>query len=168
MTPAGGDPASTLRGAGVAVDARALRRALFWLVLVGLFGGGVGLVVSAALANAGIDQLRHHGRAVVATVSGCEGLLGGSGSNGVGYTCRAEFSLNGRTWSEVLPGTALRPPGSKLALVVVPTDPKDLATPGGLARERPSYLGFLWAGLLVASGLALGLRAVVVRRSGTG
>ncbi|HVA43447.1 MAG TPA: hypothetical protein VNF50_08195 [Acidimicrobiales bacterium] len=150
----------------MAVDTRALRRVLLWVALVGLVGASVGLMVSASLSNAGINRLRHHGRVVTATVSGCEGLLGGSGSNGVGYTCRADFSLGGRTWSEVLPGTSLRAPGSHLALVVAPTDPRDLATPAELVRERASWLGFVWAGLLLAAALALGLRAMAMRRRG--
>jgi len=151
----------------VAVDTRALRRVLLWVGLAGLVGASVGLMVSASLSNAGINRLRHHGRMVTATVSGCEGLLGGSGSNGVGYTCRADFSLGGRTWSEVLPGISLRAPGSKVSLVVVPSDPKDLATPAELARERPSWLGFGWAGLLLAAALALGLQAMTMRRRGS-
>ena len=148
----------------MAVNTGALRRVLLWVTLAGLLGGGIGLVVSGVLSNAGIDRLRHDGRPVVATVSSCEGLLGGSGSNGVGYTCRADFRLGGRTWSEVLPGTGLRAPGSHLALVVVPSDPKDLATPAGLAAERTSYLAFLWGGLLWVTALVLGGAALVTRR----
>ena len=149
------------------VDTRVLRRVLFWVALVGLVGASVGLMVSASLSNAGINRLHHHGQMVTATVSGCEGLLGGSGSNGVGYTCRADFRLGGRTWSEVLPGTGLLAPGSHVVLVVAPTDPKDLATPAGLAREHPSALGFVWAGLALAAALALALRRVAVRRRGS-
>ncbi len=148
----------------MAVNTAALRRVLFWVVLAGLLGAGVGLVVSGILSNARVDRLRHDGRRVMATVSGCEGLLGGSGSNGVGYTCRATFRLGGRTWSEVLPGTQLRAPGSRLALVVVPSDPRDLATPAGLAVERTSDLAFVWAGLLGLSALSWGGGAVLAVR----
>ena len=146
------------------MNTAALRRVLFWAALAGLLGGGIGLIASGVVSNARIDRLRHQGQPVVATVSGCEGLLGGSGSNGVGYTCRAQFRLGGRIWSEVLPGTQLRAPGSRLALVVVPSDPKDLATPAGMAVERTSYLAFLWAGLLWVAALVLAGAALVTRR----
>ena len=141
----------------MAVDARNVGRVLFWMILVALGAGAVGVALTGAASNRRIDRLRQQGAAVVATVTGCEGLLGGSGSNGVGYTCRAEFRIGGRTRSEVLPGIAPRAPGSRIGLVVVPTDPKDLATPAGLSREHPSSRPFWLAGLLLAGAAAMAL-----------
>src|SRR5271166_5224634 len=83
-----GEPIMALRGAGVEVEGRR----------VGHVVGGVGLVAMAVIIivlvvvgiqkNAQITRLRQQGVAVKLTVSACLGMMGGSGSNLVGYQCR--------------------------------------------------------------------------------
>ncbi len=156
---------STLRGASVAVDARRVRRVALGLALVALAVTAVSLVVAAVERNADVTRLRQSSVPVEMTVGGCRGLLGGSGTNPVGYSCWGSFVLHGRTYHEGIPGDSLFAPGAQIGMLVVPSDPSVISTPAALARERPSARVFvvpsLFLGLLVGA-----LAASLIRRRG--
>lgn len=151
-----------LRGAGVGtVDARRLGWAVVTVVLVVLAVLVVVLYVAGARKNAQIASLRQEGVPVVVTVTGCEGQLGGSGSNAAGYACQGRYRLDGRTYVEPIPGDVRRDPGTRLLAVAVPGDPSLVSPAGTVAAERASarvyvlpsvLLGVL---LLVAGGALL-------------
>ena len=108
------DRVSTLRGAGVqTID----RRRMLWLglvtLIVGLVAVSVVLFVAGAKKNAQIDDLKHNGVPVEVTITGCQGLLGGSGSNAAGYDCRGTFTLNGQHVDAAIPGSSLLSPGTR-------------------------------------------------------
>lgn len=134
---------TTLRGAGVDVDVRRVGRVVVALCLVALAVLVVVLFVAGVHKNSQINRLRQHGVAVQVTVSGCLGLLGGSGSNPAGYACRGTFTLDGHRYSESIPGNSLRPPGTKVRAVAVSGDPPLLSTAYAVATERASASVFI-------------------------
>jgi hypothetical protein len=159
-------PVGRLRGAGVDVDVRRVGRAVATLCLLGLAVLVVVLFVAGAKKNAEITSLQQRGVPVEVTVTHCLGLMGGSGSNLVGYQCSGTFVLDRHRYSESLPGNAFHPNGAVLQAVSVPSDPGLVATTSDLAKEHTSNGVFvLPAVLLVVLLLALG---VVVRRRGAG
>src|SRR5580704_12583142 len=141
---------TTLRGAGVQVDVRRAGRVIGALCLVGLAVLAVVLLVAGIHKNAQIDQLRNHGVAVNVTVSGCLGLLGGSGSNAAGYACTGTFTLHGHHYREDIPGNAPRSPGTTVRAVAVPADPPLLDTRHAVATEHASAGVFIVPAVLLA------------------
>lgn len=175
MTTAG-EPTSeervgTLRGAGVAqFDRRRLARVAAVVLVVGLAAASVAFYVAGAHKNAQIADLRRHGVRVEVTITGCSGLLGGSGSNNAGYTCKGAFTLDGRRNVETIPGDVFYPPGHRIPSVAVPGDPA-LVTPATmLATEHTSNNVYILPSVLAGLDL-IALAALVAwarRRSGAG
>ena len=109
------------------------------ILAVSWHAASVALYVAGARKNAQIADLRQHGVPVEVTITGCQGLLGGSGSNAAGYACRGTFTLDGRRDDEALPGNTLLSPGTKVRAVAVPGDPGprlDAGDPGRRAHVR--------------------------------
>ena len=90
-------------------------RSFLGIVLATLAVLVVVFAVVGAHKNHQIDELHNQGVAVAVTVTACQGLLGGSGSNGAGYACRGSYELDGHHYNEPLPGTALHAPGPSSA-----------------------------------------------------
>ncbi|MGH9030284.1 MAG: hypothetical protein ACRDV4_11810 [Acidimicrobiales bacterium] len=159
-------PLSTLRGARVEVDSRRVARFAGAVCILALAASVAVLFVSGAQKNAQINRLHDHGVVVEATVTGCLGLLGGSGSNATGYTCRGTFELDGHHYREIVPGDSLHAPGTKLRVVTVPGDPALVSTARTLEGERASAKVFvLPAVLLGVPALLVGAIVVVGRRA---
>jgi len=151
----------TLRGATVgSIDGRRVARAVAALCMVALAVAAVMLTVAGADKNAQITRLRDHGTTVVATVTGCLGLLGGSGSNPAGYECRGAYEVGGRRYVADIPGTVLRRPGSRLRAVIDPDDPALVSTPAMLAAEQASWRVYVVPGVLAVTVLSLGVTAL--------
>ena len=91
-------------GAGVDVDPRRARQLVVAVCLVALAVVAVILLVAGLQKNAQADSLQQHGVPVTVTVTGCLGLLGGSGSNGAGYACKGTYTFDGRHYVRVHPG----------------------------------------------------------------
>jgi hypothetical protein len=163
-TDTAGEPVTTLRGAGVAVDGRRIGRVVVALCLVALAVLVTLLYVAGAQKNSQITRLRQQGVAVTVTVTRCLGLMGGSGSNLAGYSCRGTFTVDGRRYNEVIPGNTFHAPGATLQAVTVPGDPALLSTPGTLENERASWRVFILpTSLLVILVILAG--ALVLRRT---
>jgi hypothetical protein len=141
-------PLTTLRGAGVDVDVRRVLPFVVGACLVALATAVVTLTVAGLQKNDQINRLHRHGVVVDATVSGCIGLMGGSGSNLVGYDCRASFTLDGHHYDEPFAGNATPAPGSRFRAVTVPGDPALLATVTAVAGERASWRVFVLPAVL--------------------
>ena len=120
------------------------------------------LFVAGADKNAQINELRDHGAWVGVTVSSCLGLLGGSGSNAAGDSCRGTYSFGGRRYEEAIPGNVRRTPGSSLAGIVASDDPQLLSTPARVRAEHASWHVFIapsvLALLFVATVAVIALR----------
>ena len=157
-------PLTTLRGAPVAVDSRRATRLVIAFCLTAL-GFAVGsLFVAGIHKNAQITLLRQHGVGVEVTVTGCRGLLGGSGSNAAGDTCRGIFVLDGRSYSDTIPGDTLRAPGTTLRLVTAESDPGLIATVHQAETDHAGWRIFLLPSVLLIVLLALVTSYVIERR----
>ncbi len=169
------DRVSPLRGAGVGgVDSRRLGRILIGATLATLAVLVVVFTVVGLHQNQQDDRLHSQGVPVTFTVSGCLGLLGGSGSNAAGYSCRGTYTLDGHRYSERLPGNDLHPPGTTVAAIAVPGDPA-LVAPAAMVKTEHSSNGvflvpvilFVILVLLVALLLVLSRRRRA-KETGTG
>ena len=160
-------PLTTLRGAPVAVDSRRATRLVVTFCLTALGFAVAGLFVAGVHKNAQITLLRQHGVGVDVTVTGCRGLLGGSGSNAAGDTCRGIFVLDGRSYSDTIPGDTLRAPGTTLRLVTAESDPGLIETVHQVKTDHTSWMIFLLPSVLLMVLLALVTSYVIGRRRGS-
>jgi hypothetical protein len=142
------EPLTHLRGAGVDVDLHRVGRVIVGVSLVALAVLVAVLFTAGAQKNAQITRLRQHGVRVEVTVSGCLGLLGGSGSNAAGYACKGSFPLAGHRYTESIPGNTFYRPGATVRAVTDPDDPGLLSTAGMVATEHPSWTVFILPGAL--------------------
>lgn len=158
------DPVTALRGAGVDVNVRRLVPYLVGVLLVALVVSIVGFAVAGAQKNDQVNQLRQHGVIVEATVSGCIGLMGGSGSNLAGYSCRASFTLAGHRYDEPLAGSPTPVRGSTFRAVTVPGDPALLATVAAVGAEQSSWRVYILPGVLLIVLVLILVVMLVARR----
>jgi hypothetical protein len=129
-------------------------------VVAALVALTVVLTVQAIHENAKLDRLHRDGIAVAATVSGCVAIASGTGITESGYRCRATFTLNGRSYTEVLGGTdALFSTGETVPAVVARNDPGNLSTTSAATRHA-TWTAFIGAGVaLLVTGLFAGFLA---------
>ena len=165
--PDGDDqPVSTLRGAGVNFDVHRVGQVAIGLVLATLAVLVVAFTLAGVHRNDQINRLHHQGVKVNIKVTGCLGLMGGSGSNVAGYACRGNFTLDGVRYNEAIPGNTFFPPGHLLRAVSVPGDPALLSPLAAATAEHASAKVFLLPGILLAV-LALMVGALLLRRRRT-
>ena len=107
------DRVGQLRGAGVSVDGRRVGQVAIGSVLVTLLVLTVVFTLVGIHTNQQDDRLHNDGVPVTFTVSGCLGLLGGSGSNAAGYSCHGTYTLDGRTYSSSSRATRSTDPGPR-------------------------------------------------------
>jgi hypothetical protein len=167
-TTPGGEPGNRvgqLRGAGVSVDARRVRQVAIGIVLVTLAVLAIVFTIVGIHTNQQDDRLHHEGVPVTFTVTGCLGLLGGSGSNAAGYSCRGTYTLDGRHYSGVqLPGDSFHRPGSTVAAIAVPGDPALVSPASIVATEHSSAGAFVLPVVLAAILLVLVALLLLLRR----
>jgi hypothetical protein len=159
-------PVTTLRGAGVDVDPRRARQLVLAGCLAALAITAVILLIAGIQKNAQANRLRHHGVAVSVTVTGCSGLLGGSGSNGAGYACKGTYTFHGRRYQQSIPGNGLHQAGSVIRGVIVADDPGLLSTPDMIARQPASGSVFVVPAVLFGVLAAALVAVAVLRRRG--
>jgi hypothetical protein len=165
------DRVGTLRGAGVGgVDTRRLGRILIGIVLATLAVLVIVFTIVGVHRNQQDDRLHSQGVPVTFTVSGCLGLLGGSGSNAAGYSCRGSYELQGHRYAGVrLPGSTFHAPGARVPSLAVPGDPALVSPVSIVDTEHSSNSVFvLPAVLLVVLVLMLGALALRRRKKGKG
>jgi len=152
-----------LRGAGVQIDGRRVAAIVLGIVLVTLAVLAVVFTVVGYNKNDQIDQLRNHGVAVAVTITSCQGLLGGSGSNGAGYSCRGTYRLDGNRYNEQLPGTALYAPGKVVHALAVPGDPALVSPVSVIDAEHSSATVYILPAVFLVLFVAI-LAVVLLRR----
>jgi hypothetical protein len=130
----------TLRGATVSFNSRRLVQGVLGLVMATLAITAIVLTVAGVHSNDQINRLHTQGQPVTVTVSGCLGLLGGSGSNAAGYSCRGSYQLNRHVYLEQLPGLTFYKPGTALPSIAVPGDPR-LVSPVGIVNAQQASNG---------------------------
>jgi hypothetical protein len=156
------EPVTTLRGAHVEVDSRRVARGLIGASVLALAAVTVVLFAAGVHKNAQITSLRRHGVPIDVTVIKCLGVLGGSGSNAAGYSCRGTFVLNGKRYTHTIPGDTLLAPGTIVRLVTVESDPGLIATVNQVESDRTSRGVFILPTVLVVVLAALAA-AIIVR-----
>ena len=162
----GGEPADrigALRGAGVQVDARRVGQVVIAIVLATLAVLAIVFTVVGVHTNQQDDRLHRDGVPVTFTVAGCLGLLGGSGSNAAGYSCHGSYTLDGRRFSEQLPGDSFHRPGSTVAAIAVPGDPA-LVSPASIVATEHSSAGVFVLPAILAGILLLLVALLLVLR----
>jgi hypothetical protein len=157
-----------LRGATVQIDRRRLTQVLVGIVVATLAVLVVVLTVVGINKNHQIDQLHNQGIAVNVTITTCQGLLGGSGSNGAGYACRGTYGLDGRRYNEQLPGTALHAPGTVIRAIAVPGDPALVSPVSVVKAQHSSATVFILPAVLLVLLVAVLIVVLLRRRGKTG
>jgi hypothetical protein len=161
--PGGDGRIGTLRGAGVQIDGRRVARVLLGIVIATLAVLVVVFTLVGIHQNEQADQLHNQGVPVTFTVSGCLGLLGGSGSNAAGYSCHGSYVLHGHRYAESLPGSAFHAPGSKVVAVAVPGDPA-LVSPVSIVDTEHSSDGVFILPVVLLAVLVVIVGVLVLRR----
>jgi hypothetical protein len=158
------DRVGQLRGAGVSVDGRRVGQVAIGIVLVTLLVLTIVFTVVGIHTNQQNDRLHNDGVPVTFTVAGCMGLLGGSGSNAAGYSCHGTYTLDGKTYSEQLPGDSFHRPGSAVPAIAVPGDPALVSPTSIVATEHSSTSVFVLPIILLVVLLLLVALLLVLRR----
>ena len=123
------------------MDARRVGQVAIGIVLVTLAVLAIVFTIVGIHTNQQDDRLHNDGVPVTFTVTGCLGLLGGSGSNAAGYSCQGTYTLDGKRYSGVqLPGDSFHRPGSTVAAIAVPGDPA-LVSPASIVATEHSSAG---------------------------
>ena len=146
------------------VDGRRAAQVVVGLILATLAVLGIVFVVVGIDKNYQINELRDHGVPVTYVVSKCLGLLGGSGSNGAGYSCEGSYTIDGRRFFENLPGSSLYAPGERVKAISVRSDPSLLSTPAMVDAEHASMSAFILPAVLLGACAALGLVVLLRHR----
>jgi uncharacterized membrane protein len=161
--PGGDGRVGTLRGAGVEIDGRRVARVLIGLVLVTLAVLVIVFTLVGVHQNQQDDRLHDDGVPVTFTVSGCLGLLGGSGSNAAGYSCHGSYTLDGHRYDERLPGNGFHRPGSTVPAIAVSGDPA-LVSPTAMVKTEHSSAGVFVVPLVLLVILLVVVALVLVLR----
>ncbi|MFZ0665121.1 MAG: hypothetical protein WAM97_05150 [Acidimicrobiales bacterium] len=160
------EPLTTLRGARVEADPRRIGQAILVICLVSLAVSVVALYVAGVHQNDQIAALKTQGVRVTETVTGCQGLLGGSGSNPVGYDCEGTFTFNGHTYNDPVPGSQAHDVGAKVVVVADRNNPGLVSSVSQVNGEHTSVSVYVIPTLLlIALVLALGIVITRWRRS---
>ncbi len=159
-----GDRIGQLRGAGVSVDGRRVGQVALGIVLATLAILAIVFTVVGVHTNQQDDRLHNDGVPVTFTVTGCMGLLGGSGSNAAGYACRGTYTLDGHSYDEQLPGDSFHRPGSTVAAVAVPGDAALISPASIVAAQHSSASVFVLPAILGVVFLLLGALLLLLPR----
>jgi hypothetical protein len=158
------EPLTTLRGGSVSVDARRVRQVIVGLCMIALAALVIIFTIVGVNKNSQINRLHHDGVPINVTISGCSGLLGGSGSNVAGYACNATYSVHGHRYSEPLPGTSFYKPGATVHAVVVPSDPALVSPVSVESNQHASASVFIVPGVLLVVLVLLAALVLWLRR----
>jgi hypothetical protein len=156
----------TLRGATVSFNPRRLVQVALGVVVATLAVTAIVLTVAGFHSNDQINRLQTQGRPVTVTVSGCLGLLGGSGSNAAGYSCTGVYQFDGHVYREPLPGSTFYRPGTRVSSIAVPGDPA-LVSPVAIVNSQQASNG-VFVVPIVLGGVLLALIGVLLLRNRPG
>jgi hypothetical protein len=126
----------------------------FWLVagalVLAVFAAALVLsFISVASNNARIDRMKSSGIPVNVSVTGCDGNLGGSGSNGAGYTCRGVYKVGDVTYHEDIGSmTTFAATGTVVRAVADPSHRGTVELSAALATSKASGGAYVRPGLL--------------------
>ena len=144
------------------VDSRRVARGLTGAGVIALAAVTVALFAAAVHKNSQMTSLRQHAVPIEVTVTGCLGVLGGSGSNAAGYSCRGTFVLDGKRHAGTIPGGTLLAPGTTVRMVTVESHPGLIATIHQAESDHTSSAVFILPTVLLVI-LATLVTAIAVR-----
>jgi hypothetical protein len=155
-----------LRPGFKAINSKKVAQVVVALAMLTLAILSIAFYVAGAHKNSQINTLQQHGQTMSVKVSGCEGLLGGSGSNQAGFSCSVAFTQSGHHYVESFPGTSFRRPGTVVQAVIAPNDPALLDTPADVRAEHASENVFILPTVLLAVFLLCGGLVLIQRKLG--
>lgn len=140
-----------IRGAGgVTLDSRRVLVVVVGSCLAILAAVAVALGIGAVDQNSRNTHLQHHGVAVDVSVTGCIGVLSGTGVTVASFNCRGTFTLGGHTYTDTIRGsTAQLAPGAIVKAVADPDNPSVLSTAQSVAAAHPSWRALILPGVLL-------------------
>jgi len=174
VTPAGapsGDATyirggGTRTGGGAHISPRLLAAILIWLLVAVLAALAVYFAVAGSQESARLSTLRHKGVPVTATVTGCVGISSGVGMGIEYWQCRADYTLVGQTFNEVINGNrALLETGQRVGAIAVPGDPSLLSTVSSAHGSDSSGTDNVIAAVLGAIAVGLGAGWLQIERA---
>ncbi len=116
--------------------------------------------------NQRYQRLSAHGIATTIKIGNCTGNLGGSGSNGAGFTCTGTYLVRGQTKTETVAAqSTFLAPGSSLPGIVDPANTNFVIASAGLPTLQTSDVA-LWPSVL--SLFPIGVMVLVWRRQRAG
>lgn len=119
----------TRTGGGANISPSLLAAILIWLLVAVLAALAVYFAVAGSRESSRLSTLRHRGVPVTATVTGCVGISSGVGMGIEYWQCRADYTLAGQTFDEVINGNrALLETGQRVGTIAVPGEPSLLST----------------------------------------
>ena len=146
----------SLRGPRVVTIGRKIWYRSVVVVLAMAFAALMVNIVSTTHDNARINRMKSHGIAVSVTVTRCIGNIGGSGSNGVGYTCHGVYSIAGTTYHELIGSmTTFAVSGTKVPSAADPSRPTTVTLASALAKSAASRAAYVPAGLFAIALIVL-------------
>ena len=158
---------TSLRGARVAGDGRRLGRIVAWVLVAGMIVLGVVMVGAKIADNDRAVRLHTSGIPVSARVTYCLGQLGGSGTNAVGFACKATYKVADTTYNEPVGGmSTFARPGSTVAGVVDPQNHTVLVTKASASSTTSTTAGLLFPALVILAGVVLAGILLATRRRG--
>lgn len=145
-------------GAGAAIDLRRVLQVILAISIAGLLAAVVVTTVSAASQNSRRDQLQHHGVPVTVTITGCTGYGSGIAQAVNYYQCTGSYTLDGRSYTEVIGGLRSRVPnGQELSAVALRGDPASVRTTASVAKAGSRFAPYITPIGLGAVAVVLGV-----------
>jgi hypothetical protein len=157
------DGTDYIRGAGgVTLDSHRVLVVIVGSCLVILAAVAVALGIAAIDQNARNTSLQQNGVAVDVSVTGCIGVLSGTGVTVASFNCRGSFTLGGHTYTDTIRGSSARlATGSIVKAVADPDNPSVLSTTQSVATAHPSWRALILPAILLALAIAIAVWMVV-------
>ena len=106
--------------------------------------------IIAAHHNSRATSLKQKGVPVEVTVTGCVALASGTGITQAGFTCRGSYTLAGKSYTEIIGGSAVQlGAGQKVAAVAVRDDPTVIYTASSVQTMHSTWTVYITPAVLL-------------------
>jgi hypothetical protein len=160
-------PSYVRGGAGLPTSTGRVLRVVLATIVLSLVGVTIGLGIEAAHHQSRTQRLHDHGVPVSITVTGCLGLVSGTGITPSTYICHGSFTLDGRSYDESIHDSPnLLKVGHHVAGVDDAGTPSDLTLAGSVGSAQSTwqiYANTIW--LAIASLVVAGIGVLLLRRA---
>jgi hypothetical protein len=160
-------PSYVRGGGGLPTSTGRVLRVVLATIVISLLGVTIGLAIEAAHHQSRTQRLHDHGVPVTITVTGCLGLVSGTGITPSTYICHGSFTLDGRRYDEPIHESPdLLTVGHHFAGVDDAGSPSDLTLAGSVGSAQSTwqiYANTVW--LAIASLVVAGIGLLLLRRA---